>query len=136
MYAISVGYIPKRISILELLSHNALHMFIFIRCPSGCINLHFYQRFVRVLFAPYPYIFAIKICLPFQKVCNSIGLGFSLHFSDDECSWPLCFCFLFLLFRAAPTAYGGSQARGLIGTTAAGLHHSHAGSELLLRPTP
>ena len=32
----------------------------------------------------------------------------------------------FLLFRAAPEAYGGSQARGLIGATAAGLHHSHS----------
>ena len=45
------------------------------------------------------------------------------------------FCFL---FRAAPTAHGGSQARGLIEVTAAGLHHSHsnAGSELCLQPTP
>ena len=32
--------------------------------------------------------------------------------------------FCFLLFRAAPTAYGHSQARGQIGATAAGLHHS------------
>ena len=32
--------------------------------------------------------------------------------------------FLFLLCRAAPVAYGSSQARGRIGTTAAGLHHS------------
>ena len=31
-----------------------------------------------------------------------------------------------LLFRAAPAAYGGSQATGRIGTTAAGLHHSHS----------
>ena len=31
-----------------------------------------------------------------------------------------------LLFRAVPEAYGGSQARGLIGATAAGLHHSHS----------
>ena len=29
-----------------------------------------------------------------------------------------------VLFRAAPTAYGGSQARGLIRAVAAGLHHS------------
>ena len=39
--------------------------------------------------------------------------------------------FLFLLFfRAAPVAHGGSQARGLIGAVAAGLHHSpsNAGS--------
>ena len=34
--------------------------------------------------------------------------------------------FLFLmLFRAAPMAYEGSQARGQIGATAACLHHSH-----------
>ena len=37
-----------------------------------------------------------------------------------------------LLFRAAPAAYGGSQARGLIGAVATGLlqSHSNAGSEL------
>ena len=33
--------------------------------------------------------------------------------------------FLFLIFRAALTAYGGSQARGRIGATAAGVRHSH-----------
>ena len=38
---------------------------------------------------------------------------------------------LLLLFRAALMAYGGSQARGSVGATAASLHHSHsnAGSE-------
>ena len=36
------------------------------------------------------------------------------------------FIFIFCLFRAAPTAYGGSQARSLIGAIAAGLHHSHS----------
>ena len=43
-----------------------------------------------------------------------------------------------LLFRAALAAYGGSQARGRIGATAAGLNHSHsnAGSEPHLQPTP
>ena len=46
--------------------------------------------------------------------------------------------FLFCLFRAAPVAYGGSQARGRIHTTAASLHHSHSNSEseLRLQPTP
>ena len=34
------------------------------------------------------------------------------------------FVFVFCLFRATPTAYGGSQARGPIGATAASLHHS------------
>ena len=39
---------------------------------------------------------------------------------------------------AAPTAYGGSQARGLIGAVATGLRqsHSNAGSELRLPHTP
>jgi len=48
------------------------------------------------------------------------------------------FVFLLLfsicLLRAVPAAYGSSQARGRIGATAAGLHHSHSnvGSELQL----
>ena len=47
------------------------------------------------------------------------------------------FCFV-LFFRVAPTACGGSQARGLIGAVAAGLcqSHSNASSEPSLRPTP
>ena len=53
----------------------------------------------------------------------------------------LFFFFLFFFvffFRAAPTAYGGSQARGLVLAIAAGLHHSHsnARSKPHLRPTP
>ena len=39
--------------------------------------------------------------------------------------------FLFVCFRAAPVAYGSSQARSRIRAAAASLHHSHsyAGSE-------
>ena len=39
---------------------------------------------------------------------------------------------------AAPTAYGGSQARGQIGAVGTGLRqsHSNSGSEPRLRPTP
>ena len=48
------------------------------------------------------------------------------------------YLYIYLLFRAAPTAYGGCQARGQIGATGAGLHHSHSnvGSEPHLQPTP
>ena len=49
------------------------------------------------------------------------------------------FFFVFLLFLwAAPAAYGGSQARGLIGAVATGLRqsHSNAVSEPRLQPTP
>ena len=46
--------------------------------------------------------------------------------------------YLFIcLFRATPMAYGGSQARNLMGASAASLHHSdsNARSELCLQPT-
>ena len=48
------------------------------------------------------------------------------------------FFWSFLSFRAAPMAYGGAQARSLIGATAAGLHHSHsnARSKPRLQPIP
>ena len=52
------------------------------------------------------------------------------------------FFFLFLVFLPflgpSPTAYGGSQARGLIRAVAASLHHSHSntGSKPHLQPTP
>jgi len=48
------------------------------------------------------------------------------------------FLHIFAISWAAPVAYGGSQARGLIGAVAAGLHQSHnnAGSEPRLPPTP
>ena len=41
------------------------------------------------------------------------------------------FSFLFWLFRAALTAYGGSQASGLIRAVAAGLHHSSLQRQIL-----
>ena len=46
--------------------------------------------------------------------------------------------FFFVFSGAAPTAYGGSLARGLIGAAATRLRqsHSNSGSEPRLRPTP
>ena len=50
----------------------------------------------------------------------------------------ILFFFFFCIFRAAPVAYAGSQARGPIGAVATGLCHSHTneGSEPHLQPTP
>ena len=51
--------------------------------------------------------------------------------------YVMIFC-LFAFSRTIPIVYGGSQARGLIGARAAGLHHSHSnvGSKPRLQPTP
>ena len=59
----------------------------------------------------------------------------ALQGGHDAYSPFVLFCFV---FRATPAAHGGSQARGWIKATAAGLHHSHSneGSEPSLRPTP
>ena len=43
-----------------------------------------------------------------------------------HCGWYYFLLLLFCLFRAAPIAYGASQARGQIGATAASLHQSHS----------
>ena len=61
------------------------------------------------------------------------------HLSTQErvsSLWVLFVCFL--LFKAAPVAYGGSQDRGRIGAIAAGLCHSHSneGLEPCLQPIP
>ena len=52
-------------------------------------------------------------------------------FLSHFCVWQLSSCqsylffFFSFLFRAAPIAYGSSQARGQIWASVAGLHHSH-----------
>ena len=57
----------------------------------------------------------------------------SVHFAESLGATFLFF-FFFGLFRDALAAYGGSQARGPLAATAAGLHHGHSnvGSELCL----
>ena len=65
------------------------------------------------------------LCL---SVCRSENVFPSPHSPSPSSSLP---------FRAAPAAYGGSQARRQIGAAAAGLHQSHSnmGAEPCLRPT-
>ena len=71
--------------------------------------------------SPCLYCYGMKIAI--DNVCTRKASLFVL------------FCLVF--FRAAPAAYGGSQARGQIRATAAGLHHNpgNTGSESHLRPT-
>ena len=54
----------------------------------------------------------------------SLSTDFAYHLSH-------IYTFFFFIFRAAPTADGGSRARGPIGAAATGLHHSHSNIESL-----
>ena len=66
---------------------------------------------------------------PIQSLAKGVAIKFMYLFTY------LLICHL---FRASPTAYGISQARGRLGAVAAGLHHSHSsvGSKPHLRTTP
>ena len=66
--------------------------------------------------------------------CGSSIFSFLRHLYTVFCLFVSSFVF----FRAAPAAYGSSQARGLIGAADAGLcqSHNYARSELCLQPTP
>ena len=65
-------------------------------------------------------------------VAMLLSIGKKNNFMDTKKScFCLFVCFVFCLFRAAVAAYGCSQARGLIGATAAGLHHSSQQCQIL-----
>jgi len=54
-------------------------------------------------------------------------VGFKYGWEDWKKFFIFLFIFVFLPFLGPlPAAYGGSQARGLIGAVATGLRHSHS----------
>ena len=63
-----------------------------------------------------------------EVYCNMEG-PFTNRIKFRELHLFKIYFILFLLFRGAPAAYGGSQARGQIRVTATGLHHSSVGSK-------
>ena len=82
------------------------------------------SHFPTLYFYEFDFLFYFILCFPFI-FCNYYY--FNGYFSNT-------IDFFFFLFRAAPLAYGGSQARGRTG--AIGHRHSHARSQPRLRPTP
>ena len=83
----------------------------------------------------------IKMTVSSFLFYQSMVLSFLVHLAVAIQLFFFFFC-LFLSFFAiswdTPVAYGGSQARGLIGAVAAGLRQSHSNtrSKPYLRPTP
>ena len=91
-------------------------------------------------FPLYPIFISLSLCLGWAQMLPLPRRVLTRYPWPKDLSllWLLEQCFLFFLFRAAPTPYGSYQARGWIGATAADLHHSHSnmGSEPHLQPTP
>ena len=96
--------------------------------------LFFNQVFLPKFFFFFFLSFVLLPCQGIEHVCTIFIMKCSQLQSSNTRFW---FGLVFCLFRAAPAAYRGSQARGQIRATAAGLYHSHsnARSESHLRPT-
>ena len=134
-------------------------VFILLTWGDFSCFLYFMLVWKDDLLFSYPW-FPTRFWFQSQKKRDSILLGNFLLRDDNgsflvnvkqgralcdiwECSPNLMniwnyFFLSFLLFRAAPSAYESSQARGRIGAVAARLRHNHSntGSEPRLWPTP
>ena len=85
------------------------------------------------------HFFPIICPAPWQQPALRPALSHSILCSDTRLFFlMLILPFFFFFLMDSCVEYGGSQARGLIGATAASLHHSHsnAGSELSLQSIP
>ena len=71
-------------------------------------------------------------------MCPGMGLPSAIMLGIQVTFYFIIYFCPFAFSRAAPETYGGSQARGLIGAVATGLHHSYSqmGSKLHLQPAP
>ena len=78
-------------------------------------------------FSSYPTysLFSDHCCFSRDDCFSIMGFTCPLKNAVYICS-SFHFFLYFLLFRAAPVAYGSSQARGWIRATSIGLHHSHS----------
>ena len=98
-----------------------------VRCPDGGVAAPWLTQKRRDMF----------LFLGGEIPPTSSSRGSSRSVGNASLHSFFCFCFclvwfgLFAFSGAAPAAYGGSQARGLIGTVATSLcqSHSNAGSE-------
>lgn len=61
-----------------------------------------------------------------ESVSSWILVGSLLLTHDGNSDIIVVIIIIIVFFKAAPVAYGGSQARGQIAAVAASLHHSHS----------
>ena len=95
---------------IDLFSYG---FFIFVHYPLRFPLIHFLFCWFKLFLSCFQWVWT--------EVCQ-----FCLYFQWTR-SWLYWFFLLFcFVFRAAPTAYGSSQAKDQIGAIAAGLFHSHS----------
>ena len=101
----------------------------------GCFWLFWNSSTVNILVHV-----SLHMCMHMSSYASmsKIARVWNLYDLLDNAEQFFNFNFYFCLFRAALVAYGGSQARCLIRTVAAGLYQSYSnvGSKLCLWPTP
>ena len=109
-------------------------MYVGRRYSSDSVLLWLWCRPADTALIPRGLPYAMGVALKGKNKNNK-----NTHKNPQKTSLPQTETFSFFgLFRAAPPAYGSSQARGQIGAVATSLHHSHsnAGSKLCLQHTP
>ena len=105
--------------------------------PQQSLPWLLHSCLLQALFLPLPYVTSL---LPAQAPPHLLMEDF-LQRSQSPLQilffFFFFFFFFFCIFRATPVAYGGSQAKGPIGATAASLYHCHSnmGSKPRLQPT-
>ena len=127
--------------------------FIYTSHPNSLFQFYscFFLQYIPLLFMLGFLFFSFLFCCLFCLCFSGLYLYFTSQFSLPILllffsaihpitvhAWISFLFFFVLLFRATLVAYGGTQARALIGAIAASLHHSHsnAGSETHWQPTP
>ena len=121
---------PKK---LRIQSHE--FSFLVNYMQKGC---YFFFPFYLNVQMNYPHHYLSSISFYSQKKGNEILAMESPGDSLKLLPFCCCCCCLFAFSKAAPEAYGGSQARDCIGAVATSLcqGHSNTGSKPRLQPTP
>ena len=127
--------------IINPLHHKDTPLNIFTGYLIGILNLDFQKQIIYLQICSSGDLQSQQTAISFFQLLKPKNLkSFSWLLSFFHTLYPFLqqFFFFFCLFRAAPEAYGGSQARSQIGVATAGLRHSHSNvrSESHLGPTP
>ena len=131
----SISAVQQSDSVIHIYNLPSFFFFLFWTRHMEVPRLGFNSRAAAATYTTASATLYLKLTGPQQELPIYVCVCLYIYIYFFFFSFSFSF---FVFYRAALAAYGGSQARGRIGATAAGLHHSHSnmGSEPRLRPTP